>query len=322
MVAPLCLGTKDLKRLILKRIENKYDCNILVTGHTGVGKSTLIFKLLKRFRGFKIEEKLTYSRTELIHLIKDFKNSYCWADELIGSGFKRNFFDREQIELIEILTKYRNHYNVVAGALPIFFTLDKELLKLFRVHLQVIKRGVAVLHLPRQGRMYTDDIWDVKHNKKLEENWSEKKHKNPNFRIPYNKYSTFKAYVFFPPFSDEESKMYEKLKEEKRNISEDVVDNKKNKKSLFIKKLLIMIKDKKIDQDDFFKICEANSLVYLNTVREVRNCLQNEGSKVQLKDLWKKKKKSDLSLVPSSHKDDPSANTSEGGTIKINLDDL
>lgn len=286
MLKVLILGVKDLRNLTKKRIENRYDCNVIVTGKTGVGKSTFIYQLLKGFRGFKIEDKLTYKRDEMIRLIRDYKNSYCWADEIIGSAFKRNFFEREQIKLIEILTRYRSNFNIVAGALPVFFTLDKELLKLFRVHVQIISRGVGVLHLPKSGRMYSDDIWDVKHNKSLEEKWSKKRDKNPSFKIPYHKYSTFKAYIFFAPLSEEEEKKYEMLREQKRNEAE-IVDNGENEKSNFYNKILLMVKDEKLDNNELLKICIFNDKSYSSVKTRLGQMLRDEGDGKTLKDFLK-----------------------------------
>ena len=295
MAKVLILGLKDLKNLIEKRIENRYDCNLIVTGKTGVGKSTLLYLLFKKFRGFKIEDKLTYKRDEMISLIRDYKKSYCWADELIGSAFKRNFFEREQIKLIEILTRYRSNFNIVGGALPVFLTLDKELLKLFRVHIQVIKRGVAVLYLPKNGKQYSDDIWDVKYNKSLEERWSKKIENNPNFKVPYHKYSTFKAYIFFPPLSDDEEEKYNNLKEQKRAEAE-VVDNDKKEKNNFYKKILLMVKDRKLDDKELLKICQFNDKSYSSVKTRLGQMLRDEGEDKTLKDFitFERRKKATL----------------------------
>ena len=286
MLKVLILGVKDLRKLVRKRIENRYDCNIIVTGAVGIGKSSFIYQFFKKFRGFKIEDKLTYKRDEMIRLIRDYTNSYCWADELIGSAFKRNFFEREQIKLIEILTRYRSNFNIVAGALPVFFTLDKELLKLFRVHIQIISRGVGVLHLPKSGRMYSDDIWDVKYNKSLEEKWSKKREKNSSFKIPYHKYSTFKAYIFFAPLTIEEEKKYEMLKEQKRTEAE-IVDNGENEKSNFYNKILLMVKDKKLDNNELLKICIFNDKSYSSVKTRLGQMLRDEGSEKTLRDFLK-----------------------------------
>ncbi len=286
MLKVLILGVKDLRKLVRKRIENRYDCNIIVTGAVGIGKSSFIYQFFKKFRGFKIEDKLTYKRDEMIRLIRDYTNSYCWADELIGSAFKRNFFEREQIKLIEILTRYRSNFNIVAGALPVFFTLDKELLKLFRVHIQIISRGVGVLHLPKSGRMYSDDIWDVKYNKSLEEKWSKKRERNSSFKIPYHKYSTFKAYIFFAPLTIEEEKKYEMLKEQKRTEAE-IVDNGENEKSNFYNKILLMVKDKKLDNNELLKICIFNDKSYSSVKTRLGQMLRDEGSEKTLRDFLK-----------------------------------
>ena len=290
MAKVLMLGIKNLKELVEKRIENKYDCNILVTGHTGVGKSSFIYQLLKKFKGFKIEDKLTYKREEMIRLIRDYKNSYCWADELIGSAFKRNFFEREQILLIEILTRYRNNFNIVAGALPIFWTLDKELLKLFRVHIQVISRGIAILHLPKTGRMYSDDLWDTKYNKTLEEKWSKKRDKSPSFKIPYHRYSTFRAYIFFSKLTQKDEEKYEFFKEQKR-VSSELINNPDNEKDNFYKKILIMIKDGKLDKDELLKICQFSDKSYSSVKTRLGQMLRDEGEGKTLKHFLKDKRK-------------------------------
>jgi len=303
----IILGIKDLARLIKKRIENKYDCNIIVTGHVGVGKSTFLYKLFKKFRGFKIEDKLTYKRDEMIRLIKDYKNSYCWADELIGSAFKRNFFEREQIKLIEILTRYRSNFNVVGGCLPVFQTLDKELLKLFRVHLQIISRGIGVLHLPKTGRMYSDDFWDTKYNKSLEDKWSKKRENNPNFKIPYHKYSTFKAYIFFAPLTEKEEEKYNILKEQKRTEAEGT-DGIEKEKENFYKRLLIMIKGEKLDNNELLKICQFNNKNYSSVKSRLSQILRDEGSEKTLKDFLKDSRKKNDSNNSYNNNNPPHTN--------------
>ncbi len=250
--------------------------------------STFLYQLFKKFRGFKIEDKLTYKRDEMIKLIRDYKNSYCWADELIGSAFKRNFFEREQIKLIEILTRYRSNFNIVGGALPVFLTLDKELLKLFRVHVQVISRGTAVLHLPKTGRMYSDDFWDTKYNKTLEEKWSKKREKNPLFKIPYHKYSTFKAYIFFAPLTKEEEDKYEILKEQKRAIAEGISEEDKTNDN-FYKKILPMIKEGKLSNKDLLNICLFNDKKLSSVKSMLGAMLRDEGKGETLKDFLTKK---------------------------------
>ena len=121
----------------------------------------------------------------MIHLIRDYKKSYAFADELISIGNKRKFYDIEQILLIETLTKFRSNYNIVAGCVPIFFSLDKELLKLVSMHIQVVERGLAIIHMPIRNRIFSDDIWDVSINQKQENYWSKIRRKNPNYKPKY-----------------------------------------------------------------------------------------------------------------------------------------
>jgi len=283
-------GIKELARATEKRIKNRYDSNIAVSGVTGSGKSTFLWLFFHCFRGFKVKEKLTFLRSEMIDLIKNSKFSQCWNDELIDSGFKRNFFDREQISLIETLTKYRSNFNIVGGAIPIFFTLDKELLKLFGMHINIIRRGIAVVHLPREGRLYTDDPWDTKINQKLEERWSKRKLKNPNFKIPYHKYTTFAGYVFFRALNPKEESKYESLKESKRLEAEEK-NNPENKKENFYHKVLTMLKDGKLDEDGLFNICTFNDKSFSSVKTRLNQLLKDEGSDKTLKGFFKDKGK-------------------------------
>lgn len=213
---PVHWSVKELAVMTKNRISNKFDANIAVTGATGLGKSTFLYKFFNKFDDFNIDDKFTMNRSRMIDLIKNYRYSYCWNDELIKAGFKRNFYEQEQQQLITDLTTYRDNFNITAGALPFFFTLDKELVKLFGMHINIISRGIGVVHLPRPARMYSEDIWDTKINQKLEESWSKKILKNPDFRIPYHKYTTFAGYVFFGAMTEKQEAHYLELKAKER----------------------------------------------------------------------------------------------------------
>lgn len=282
---------KELSEMTKDRIYNKFDSNIAVTGDTGIGKSSFLWKFFHKFPDFKVEDKLTYKRAEMIDLIKNYKFSYCWNDELISSGYKRSFFDQEQIELIQVLTKYRNNFNIVAGAVPIFFTLDKELLKLFGMHINIISRGTGVVHLPRQGRMYSDDRWDVRVNSKLEEKWSNMAMKNPNFKIPYHKYTTFAGYVYFGALTEKQEKYYEYLKSKKRGESELLEENNKDVKENFYDKILRMLKEEKLDEKGLFQLCEFEGKKLSSVKVSINRMLKDEGNENTLKDFLQRKTK-------------------------------
>lgn len=285
---PVDWSVKELAEITKKRVENKYDSNIAVTGLTGKGKSTFLFKFFNKFKDFKIEDKLTYRRDEMIRLIRDFRKSYIWHDELISAANKRRFYDSEQIELIEILTKYRNHRNIFGGAVPIFFSLDKELLKLFGMHINIITRGIGVVHLPREGRMFSDDIWDVKINAKLEEKWSARVQKNPNFKIPYHKYTTFAGYVYFGKMTDKQEEYYEHLKSVKRGDSENNKDE--TPQETFYEKVLRLLREEKLDDKGLFALCSYEGKKLSSVKVSLNRMLKDEGSNETLKDLLKNTK--------------------------------
>lgn len=269
---------KELADLSKQRIENRFDANIIVTGGTGVGKSSFLWKFFHKFNDFKVEDKLTYSREETIKLIRDYKKSYCWNDEMISSGNKRKFYEVEQIELIEVLTKYRCNYNIFAGAVPVFFTLDKELLKLFGMHINLVSRGIAVLHLPKEGRMFSDDPWDVKINAKLEEKWSKLRQKNPDFKIPYHKYTTFAGYIFFNPMTKKQEDYYEYLRDKKKGLlGKENEENSKDSKPDFYEKILEMLLEKKLDDVELQKMCVLNGKKYSNVKTHLNQLLKDKG---------------------------------------------
>lgn len=282
---PIIWSVKELAEATKNRINNKYDSNIAVTGLTGKGKSTFLWKFFHKFPDFKIEDKLTYKRDETIKLIRDFKLSYIWNDELISSANKRRFYDTEQIELIEILTKYRSNLNIVGGAVPIFFSLDKELLKLFGMHINIIDRGIGVVHLPREGRMFSDDLWDVKINSKLEEKWSAKIQKNPNFKIPYHKYTTFSGYVYFGKMTPKQEEYYEHLRALKKGETDG--NGEEEIQETFYEKVLRLLREGKLDEKGLFLLCSYEERKLSSVKVSLNRMLKDEGSDETLKDLLK-----------------------------------
>jgi len=282
---PTIWSVKELAEVTKKRVENRFDSNIAVTGGTGMSKSTFLFKFFNKFDDFKIEDKLTYDRMEMIKLIRDHKNSYCWNDELISSANRKKFWNSEQIELIEVITKYRNNLNILGGAVPIFFSLDTQLIKLFGMHINMIDRGIGVVHLPRTGRMFTDDLWDVKINAKLEEKWSAKLQKNPNFKIPYHKYTTFAGYVYFGKMTEKQEKYYEYLKNKKRGDSEELKEEKPQEN--FFEKVLRLLREGKLDNKGLFLLCSYEGKKFSSVKVSLNRMLKDDGVEETLKDLLK-----------------------------------
>lgn len=283
---PIHWSLKELAELFNNRRKNEFDVNLLVTGGTGMGKSSIILKLLKRFKGFKQKKHQVYSRPDTIKLLRDQKFSFCWNDELITSGFKRTHYEKEQIDLIGTLTKYRCNFNIFAAALPVFFTLDKELIKLFSINIDIIRRGIGVIHMRKEGRRYSDDPWDTKYNAKLEEKWSKRLEKNPNFKIPYHKYSTFVGYVYFNKPTEKQKIIYEKIRDEKKAVldrmrEEENADEKKD----FYEHLLDRLRQGKISKEILQEICLSNNKKYYTVTAGINKILCNNGEKERVKDL-------------------------------------
>jgi len=172
--------------------------------------------LLYRVKDFNPKKHQVYTREDIIKLLQEQTYGICWDDEAINSGYKRNFQEKAQQELIKILTNYRDNYNIYTSAIPNFFSLDKDLRDLYFLHLHIIERGLAIVHMPLQGRLYSQDRWDAKYNAKVEENWSKRIQRDPNFRPAFNKLSTFRGYLYFNDLTEQQKKLYKEIKRTKR----------------------------------------------------------------------------------------------------------
>ena len=99
---PLCYlkwSLKDIIGIAQSRQKNKFDCNIVVSGDRGNGKSTLIVKMLFLSKKYKPQKHQVYSREDVIKLLSNEKFGICFDDEAINSGYKRDFANKGQQEL-------------------------------------------------------------------------------------------------------------------------------------------------------------------------------------------------------------------------------
>jgi hypothetical protein len=281
---------KELSEWLEERRLNQFDSNFLVTGGTGLGKSTIIWKLLRKFKdkGYRPMKHQIYDRESTISLLRDNKLSYCWNDELISAAYRREHWDREQIELIKTLTKYRCNFNIFAGALPVFFTLDKELLKLFSLNIDVIRRGESVVHMRREGRRYNDDPWDVKYNAKLEDGWSKSLQKNPNFKIPYHKYSTFVGYLFFKDLTPKQRARYEYIRDLKKNRIEQAKNEENESVKPFYDKLYIYTINKQLNEETLRIICDISNKNIVAVKCRLNQMLRNTNHSERVRTLVQK----------------------------------
>lgn len=267
---------KELTEIIKERQNNEFDCNIIVSGARGNGKSTFLFKLLSRLSNFKPWEHQVYSREDVINLLENQKKGIIFDDEAINSGYKRKFQNKEQQNLIVMMNMYRDNYNIYASAVPSFFSLDKDIRSLMKIHIQIIERGKGIVHFAKTDRAYSNDPWDIKYNQKLEEGWQKKEKKNPRYKPPYWKLTTFKGYIQFGDLGKEQKELYKKIKLIKRKkIYDEKI--KKEEKENPIEKIYKNIKEGLYKSSDDIKlIAPVLGLNYRQLREKLNNYIQDK----------------------------------------------
>jgi hypothetical protein len=268
---------KEFVQALRDRQLNQYDVNIGVSGKRGDGKSTFLYKIFERFKkdGFKQHVHQVYARDDVIRLLKAQKFGFCWDDEAIESGYKRNFQDKGQQELIKIVTKYRDNFNIYASALPFFYSLDKDLRELIFVHVHIIERGLGVLLMPLTDSIHSSDPWDTKTNMRIETIESRKILNNPKKRFPYYKFTTFAGYIYFGDMSPKARERYNRIKQKKRHDSEQDVE--KEKELSFTENIFNLLMERKLSQEGLIQICLVSGKKYSNVVASVNLLMKDKG---------------------------------------------
>lgn len=287
MIGSIKFYVKDIARTIKSRQINEFDSRIAIAGNTGDGKSTLGSKIMYKVGKFRPWKHQVYSRGDVINLLKTQIRGKCFDDEAINSGYKRNWQDKGQQELIKILTNYRDSYNLYISALPNFFSLDKDLRDLFFMLLHVVERGIAVVHLPIEGNMYSQDKWDAKNNAKIEQKWNEKRKKNPNFRVPYHKLSTFAGYLYFTKLTEKQEKLYKEVKRVKRAVEYE----EETKEESFNDKVYKILMEGKLSQQGLMEICLMNGKKYSSICSQLNGILKDNGEEHTLTHFFRESSK-------------------------------
>lgn len=291
----------ELVEIIKQRQMNEYDVNIAISGKRGDGKSTLANKILLKCRGFRQRKHQVYSREDVIKLLKTQKYSYCWNDEGISTAYKREFQNKEQQEFIKILTAYRDNFNVFITAIPFFYSLDKDLRDLIFMHIHIIERGLAIIMIQLTDSIHQTDTWDTNNNMKLENKWISKKEKNINYRIPYNKLSTFAGYLVFGDLSPKQKARYKLIKAEKRKDAfqtEAELEAKKDKN--FNEQLFSMLINGELTRDGLMQICLANNKKMSSVSTALNTILKDNNYKMTLSKMLKPKTQDDMKREETS----------------------
>lgn len=314
MSSKIVWSIKEITKILRERQINEFDCNIGVSGRRGNGKSTLLLKIFKSFKkeGFKQKKHQAYSQRDVTNLLATQKFGFCWDDEAINSGYKRNFQQAGQKTLVQVITNYRDNFNIYGSALPFFYSLDKDLRELIFMHFHIIERGLAVILLPLEDQIHSQDPWDTANNIKIEQKEYSRMKKDPNAKFRYPKLSTFAGYLYFGPMSKREKEIYLKIKQEKRsrNFEKTGILQAEEEEKTFRQKVFDLMMEGKISKSGLIQACLLAGDKYNNVLGIINKMLKDKGEKRSATDFFVKdeiqtNKSKDMSLVKNLVPDIP-----------------
>jgi len=277
---------KDLAESIETRVNNQFDARIVVEGVTGIGKSTLIYKLCHRLKGgivpFKPSRDIIYSREDAIKHLTNRQKSIIFNDEMINVTYKRDFFSEGQKTLIRAMNMYRDNFNVFLMAVPSFVDLDRDIRGLCCMRITVVRRGVALIQMPKIS-LYTSDIWDVRYNQKIESDWSKSKTKNPQ----YSKLSTTVGILHFGDMTSQQREEYNSIKRSKRakvfgEYNDSSFSN--DPERMFYEGLLETMKDGKLSKDALDIACKVHGREVVSVRKRLNGMLKDKNEDSRVKD--------------------------------------
>ncbi len=278
---------KEFTETLRKRQLNKFDVNIGVSGKRGDGKSTFLFKIFNSFRksGFIQEKHQVYEQKDVIKLLAQQEFSFCWDDEAINSGYKRDFQNAGQKSLIKVVTNYRDNFNIYASALPFFYSLDKDLRELIFVHVHIIERGIAVILLPLNDQIHASDPWDTKANIKIESKEYSRMKKSPGVTFRYHKFTTFAGYIYFGPMTKKQERYYKTIKQKKRAKHFGIEDEVERQD--FKHRCYNLLTTGKLTKDGLIQACLLEDRLYTSMLTELNRMLKNNGETKTVKDFYR-----------------------------------
>ena len=207
----------EFAKIIHDILKTDRDVNIAVGGMTGVGKSTFMAQLQKKYSeiadvywGF---DRMTWSRKELMKWIDgEGENkegqlpeySALLVDELFLLFYSRNWYERDQIDAISVFNMCRDRHLFIGGNVPNFWELDGAFRERMRFYIFIPRRGIAWV-FEQEINPFVRDSWNVKENMHVF-----RRNKNPY------KCKNFLMEISFPDFSPEEKEEYLKIRNLKR----------------------------------------------------------------------------------------------------------
>jgi len=273
-------SVKELVSVLRKRQLNKFDVNIGVSGKRGVGKSTFLYKVFRSFKqdGFIQKKHQVYTRDDVMTLLSSQQFSYCWDDEAINSGYKRDFQNKGQQELIKIVTMFRDNYNIYGSALPFFYSLDKDLRELIFCHIHIIRRGVGVLFMQLKTSIHSADPWDTKRNIQIEIKENQRLMRNPNVPFRYDRFTTFAGYIYFGDMTAKQKLKYEKIKREKRKetIANLSVSVKEEKPLNIYDQIYKSLLEGKLTTKGIYLLCQVHNLKLTSLISSMNKKIKDD----------------------------------------------
>lgn len=148
----------------------KLDFVGVISGPRGLGKSTVMIQLQKALAPrSSYETSLVYSKKTLLDKISKETGSFIGVDEAINVVFKREFYEHNQISILQDLDTYRSNHHCMLFLIPDFWDLDNKLLNssLIKIWIYVKRWGEAYIMKPT-NKQFSRDPWNFDLNVKLE----------------------------------------------------------------------------------------------------------------------------------------------------------
>lgn len=198
------------------------DALVVVTGDTGEGKTVFQWHCLVEIARlcnipFNPVRQLVYDREDFNNLINDCVEFFgVGVDEAVGLFYSRDYHDDQQIALLKKLDRIRYRHLFVFLLIPSLFHIDKHLRDArvrywVHIHSRIGKGVDGYAHayvFEREKNCFNQDPWNLSFNRRL---------------FTKGRISTSRNYVgeiIFKDFSAGEAKIYNKIKDLKREIAE------------------------------------------------------------------------------------------------------
>lgn len=215
------ISHKSLCEALRNRIKSNLDSTILISGPTGVGKSTLVgkfcFNFFQEFDNIKIEGEKMYSDENFIVDPDDYaskmitnKGNVLWLDEAIDSLSSKNWNSKINKTIISRKNKNRKRGIVSFILIPYETETDKAFLKHVTMWIYIRKRGISEIYVSSNSRKGGHGL-SVQRIIDREEKWFKENPGKKNVRPIVN--PEYIGNLYFGAFSKAEEKRYNELVE-------------------------------------------------------------------------------------------------------------